>query len=285
MWARKALADSYEPRWSAPDPQRSLLLALQSVAAKYTIAGDATLREILWHLSLPRPAIDRGDEPPEAPAFRSRRVPNGPYLVAMGPNAGWLASGLDKETVVNRAGTRTFVRAKPGELDLSKAARVESVASPERTLGRADGTLTLKETKIVDKEGHVISEISPEWPVRHAAFDAQGHLMMTLTGRVSMDSADSSTHWYGSTFNIWEVETGRKVSDLSFAQYGGIIDFIVGPDNRWVAIVSGEDTFVMPIWPDDLVKEACRMATRQFHFSESDAYLTLEDVTGCPKGD
>src|SRR6185503_389824 len=62
-----------------------------------------------------------------------------------------------------------------------------------------------------------------EWPLQLAAFSSDARWLLTVTGQASIDAADTSaTALVGSTVRVWEVASGRKVTEVSLAHEGGI---------------------------------------------------------------
>ena len=88
---------------------------------------------------------------------------------------------------------------------------------------------------------------------------------------------------------VWEIPSGERRSELSFAGRGGIRNFSIDPGGDWIAVQTGFDDegsliVVMPIWPDLVTEEACRRARRILSPTEVEDYSLDPDYSGTCEG-
>lgn len=279
--ARQALMDSYERTIGAPDGERALLLARESVRVHHTVEGDAVLREALWRLADPRPIVaEQGlDEGRPAPRLRSRRLRLTREFLGLGRSAAWLAFSADKRVALEGpSGPSREVSWPQFEVLRGPGAPMPMEAARPTSFLSRDRRLRFVEARVVDERGRVRAHTPGDWPIRFAHFDEGGRRVMTLTGRVSMDSAaPGRTHWFGSKFYVWDIPSGEKLSEVDFADYGGVTLFHVDATGTWVALKTeeawGNRLFVMPIWPDLVAEEACSALQRDLHPTEWAAFM------------
>lgn len=289
--ARAALVASLDnDRPGAPDPQRGVLLALESLKVQPNLQADSTLKEGLRRLSGPSLEV---------------KLEEGDVLKALGPQAGWIAVQRGDTDLVFDAGTRVFRPPNVSEANFLKIAhkpRDEVTTIGAGLFARSsDGRFALVEsdkglgdwisaslalTRVVDNK--TLSILPHDWYVREAIFRRGDRYVLTVTDRVSMDAEDpSATRLVGSTVYVWEVPSGEKVTEISFAHWGGITELAVDREKEWLAVqtsdATGETVIVMPIWPDLARSEACRRLTRNLSPSEWMTFVAVRPQVGtCP---
>lgn len=274
--AQSSLSESLQTnRPGAPDSQRGILLALESLRIQPNIQADRVLREGLRRLSGPSLEL---------------KLEEGDVLRALGPQAEWIAVHRGDKEVIFDANARSFRSPTISEKVLLRAANVprdeSSRIAPSMLAKSSDGRIA-----VVDSDGgtgdwvfaavalrqiadnKTLSVLPHDWYVTEALFRRDDRFLMTVTGRASMDAEDpSATHLVGSSVYVWDVLSGEKVSEMSFARWGGITELLVDREKEWIAIqtedASGEMIIVMPIWPDLARSEACRRLTRNLSPSE-----------------
>ena len=94
-----------------------------------------------------------------------------------------------------------------------------------------------------------------EWFLQFAAFSPDARWLVTVTAQASMDASEpSATALVGSTVRVWEVPSGRKVTEVSRAQESGIGQTALSPDGNWLATMSetpsGRLVRLWPLWPE-----------------------------------
>ena len=289
--AQAALVASLDnDRPGAPDTQRGVLLALESLKVQPNLQADSTLKEGLRRLSGPSLEV---------------KLEEGDVLKALGPQAGWIAVQRGDTDLVFDAGTRIFRPPNVSEVNFLKVAHKPRDEVPTMGAGlfarSSDGRFALVEsdkglgdwisaslalTRVADDK--TLSILPHDWDVREAIFRRGDRYLLTVTGTVSMDAEDpSATRLVGSTVYVWEVPSGEKVTEISFAHWGGITEFAVDREKEWLAVqtsdASEETVIVMPIWPDLARSEACRRSTRNLSPSEWMTFVAVRpQVATCP---
>ncbi|MDQ3938386.1 MAG: TIR domain-containing protein [Chloroflexota bacterium] len=268
----------------APDPDRGVLLALESLRTRATTQAEQVLRAALRPLG--RPAL-------EAP------LGEGEELAGIGRDAAWLLirsdTGfrvLDLHDDTSRPATATQIQgasAIPAE-----PAREVEVRSPDgRLIVRAStegtGGWVFATAEVVEADGGRRRALLPhEWHLRHAAFSDDSRYLMTVTGRASADAADApATALVGSTVRVWDIASGRAHTEVSLAHAGGIDDLALSPDGAWLATLiaapTGRIVLLWPLWPELLRKEACRRVHRNLSPSEWSTFMgTQPPHETCP---
>jgi WD40 repeat protein len=130
-------------------------------------------------------------------------------------------------------------------------------------------------------DGKRLAVLPHEWAVSFAAFSPESRWLVTVTGNASADAEDTSaTALVGSTVRVWEVPTGRKVTEVSLAQEGGIEQSVLSDDGGWLATVSntssGRVVLLWPLWPELLRGEACKRLTRNLSKSEWETFVRVQ---------
>jgi hypothetical protein len=274
--AQSALTASLQSdRPGAPDSQRGVLLALESLRINPNIQADGVLRGGLRRLSGSSLEV---------------KLEEGDVLKALGPHAAWVAVRRGDTDVILDAKTRTFRAPTISEATLLKEVGLPrdevTTIAPGVFAKSSDGRMALVEsdkemgdwilaslalTRVADNK--VLAILPHEWNLREAFFRRDHRYLLTVTGRASMDASDASaTRLVGSTVYVWEVPSGKKATEISFADSGGITHLAIDPENEWLAVqtsdASGEALIVMPIWPDLARSEACQRLTRNLSPSE-----------------
>lgn len=250
-------------------PERGVLLALEALQTHPTVQGDFVLREGLWRLGRPRLRVP---------------VEEGADLAAIGPGGRWIH-------LQTESGMRSFDVASASYRDTGTSA---TVLTQEEALGDTlaqsqDGRYVLVESEVeragwmfagvaVHRDGEQVAVLPHEWHLQLAAFSADSRWLLTVSGRASMDAEDpAATALVGSTVRVWEIPSGRKVSEVSLAHLGGILQTALSPDGEWLATLSeppsGREVLLWPIWPDILRAEACRQLTRNLSPSEWQTFV------------
>lgn len=273
-------------------PERGILLALESLKAYPTTGGDLVLRTGLRKLA-------RGPRL-EVPA-------EGADLIGVGPQGRWiLFQTHDGERIFDIA-TRAYREANPaGGLAIAgnpvpAAGAVTVEAGPEVLARSADRQLYLVNSEegvggwvFASAAVHRTSDskklvvLPHEWHIQLAAFSPDAHWLVTVTHQASADAEDNSaTALVGSTVRVWEVPSGRKVTEVSLAREGGIGQARLSPDGGWLATLtdapSGRRVLLWPLWPELLRAEACKRLTRNLSSSEWETFVRVQpyQVT-CP---
>jgi hypothetical protein len=262
-----------------PDPQRSALLALESLNIHPNIEADQVLRSSLRKL-LPQPL----------------EIPVGPdeELLEIGPQAAWISlknpeTGEVRE-VFPQGQTNAGLLAEgagsqePPPAPAGQAARKARQDILDKSL---DGKLYLKmngmtNVVIFRTADHAkLVDLPHEWNLRFAAFSPDSRWLVTITPIVSRDPAEPrATFLVGNTVRVWEVATGRKVTEISLAKEGDIAQFSLSPEGDWLGttvdtwlgttVVTQKNRIILlwPLWPDLLRAEVCKRLTRNLSESE-----------------
>jgi hypothetical protein len=267
-----------------PDPQRSALLALESLNIRPTLEADQVLRASLRKL-LPQPL--------EIPVEKDEE------LLAIGPQAAWISlknpeTGGVRKVLLQGQANAGPVAEDPGSkgsppVPAGQAAR----KIPQDILAQSpDGRLYLKMNEEVSPEkwvfgnaaifrtadGSKLMDLPHEWNPKFAAFSADSHWLVTITGVVSRDAEDpKATVLVGNTVRVWEVATGRKFTEISLAKEGDISQISLSPEGDWLGTTAeaqnGRFVLLWPLWPDLLRAEVCKRLTRNLSQSEWKTFL------------
>ena len=258
-------------------PERGVLLALESLTAYPTVEGDLVLRAGLRKL---------GGPPLEVP------IEEGANLTSVGPQGSWILLQTEGgsrifDVVENKYRdanpTETLTRTHPsayastdsaGGIDQNVRSR-----SPDGQLYLLDSEEGQGEWAFASAAIHRVSDgkklalLPHEWPLQFAAFSPDTRWLVTVTGQASTDASDpSATALVGSTVRVWEVPSGRKITEVSLAHDGGIGQAVLSPDGDWLATMSetpsGRVVRLWPLWPELLRTEACKRLTRNLSESE-----------------
>lgn len=124
-----------------------------------------------------------------------------------------------------------------------------------------------------------------EWYLQFAAFSPDARWLVTVTGQASIDAADTSaTALVGSTVRVWEVSSGRKITEVSLAHEGGIKQTALSPDGGWLVTLSetptGRVVLLWPLWPELLRTQACSRLTRNLSKSEWETFVRIQPQRG-----
>jgi hypothetical protein len=258
-------------------PERGVLLALESLNAHPMVEGDLALRAGIGKLA---------GMPLEV------AVEDGVDLLGVGPQGRWLR--LQTETGERIFDVEANAYRDAGQGD-SEAATETSASSDDTVLARSrDGQLYVVpvEEELGQwqfggvaihraSDGKRIALLPHEWMVGLAAFSADSRWLATVTGKASMDAAETdATVLVGSTVRVWEVSTGREITEVSLAQEGGIEKGVISPEGDWLATlgtsVDGRVVRLWPLWPETVRAEACKRLTRNLSDSEWATFVRLE---------
>ena len=268
-------------------PERGVLLALESFNAYPTVEGDLVLRAGLRKLAGPRL---------EAP------IEEGADLIGVGPQGRWILLRTDNGTRIFDVAANTYRDANPAETRTETAAGAATGA-----VGRADQNILAKSPDgqlylLNSEEGlgewvfasaaiHRTSDrkkvalLPHEWYLQFAAFSPDARWLVTVTGQASIDAADTSaTALVGSTVRVWEVSSGRKITEVSLAHEGGIKQTALSPDGGWLVTLSetptGRVVLLWPLWPELLRTQACSRLTRNLSKSEWETFARIQPQRG-----
>ena len=250
----------------ADDPQRGVLLALESMNRAETPEGTRAVRQALASL--------RGKE--AAPPFIVGRTLK---LKALGPEANWAIivqeepdeDEVQPDTFIDpRTGTE-FERGRGPKVTLNDNAGSQVEFSDAKAItvwdrsnrkvvsrNEGDGISKLAITRdgsLVAAAGDFgngfkvrvwqvrgwqrIAELPHEWHVQGMAFSADGRWLTTVTSNVSADAAvPGESALVGSTIRVWQVRDGRLVTNDSLAAHGGITSVAFSTDGLWLATTS-----------------------------------------------
>jgi hypothetical protein len=272
------------------DPQRGVLLALESLNIQPSVQGDEALRVGLWRIASKR---------------LTTAIGGSESLVAIGHDGSWI--GLSNEVCVDKLNRILVYDAKAGKFIDAPSPDQKAVAvafpedsakpyvmnelcgsnfDPETTVltrsangdvGLAeneDGVGMLSAYRIVDlANNRTLWHVNLDWALQFAAFSDDGRWLVTVSGRVSMDASEpGATSLPGSLVSVWDVETQRRVTAVSLAIEGGISNVAISPDRAWLATqtpgIDGDIIQLWPLWPDALRAEACQQVTRNLSDSE-----------------
>jgi hypothetical protein len=249
--------------------ERGVLLALESLRTYATVAGDQVLRTGIRKLDGPALEI---------------WLAAGETLVGLGPKGAWVL-------VRSEAGDRVFDTEKrayrvPQTGELAAADPVPEAGDGQLIVRSADGALAVKRSDegvggwvfasaeiVRTTDGTRLALLPHEWHLGDALFTRDSRLLVTVTGRASMDAADpKATALVGSTVRIWDVSTWRKLTEVSLAHEGGLEAVVASDDGEWLAtaVVAPEGQIVLlwPLRPELVRAEACRRLSRNLSPSE-----------------
>ena len=252
-------------------PERGVLLALESLNAYQTVEGDLVLRTGLRKLV---------GSPLEVP------IEEGADLTGVGPQGSWILLRTENDVRIFNVSANTYRDANPVEPRTGTDASANAFSGTTEEVGEnvrvrsADGQLYLLDSEeglgewvFASAAIHRASDrkrlavLPHEWHLRFAAFSPEARWLVTVTGQASLDAADTSaTSLVGSTVRVWEVPSGRKITEVSLAHEGGIGQIALSPDGDWLATMSetpsGRVVLLWPLWPELLRTEACKRLTR-----------------------
>lgn len=259
----------------ADDPQRGVLLALESLEKAETPEGTRAVRQALASLA--------GKE--EQPPFIVGRTLT---LQALGPAANWAVAVQDEPELSEDGGEesaafidpRTGSSVNPSGLSVHDAlkttandvgaARVELCDSRITVRDRAtnrtivsknegdqissvaitrDGSLVAAAGQFADGQFNVriwrvngwrrIADLPHEWHVQGMAFSSDGRWLTTVTSNASADAAvPGESALVGSTIRTWHMGDNRLVTHDSLAAHGGITSVAFSTDGLWLATTS-----------------------------------------------
>jgi hypothetical protein len=261
----------------APDRDRGVLLALESLRTHPTTEADNALRTGLRPLG--RPAL-------ETPIGESDE------LVGVGPHAAWLLIRNDQSHRVldlsgggSRAATVEEIQSAHA-IARDPAQEVEARSRDGLRLVRAStegigGWIFASAEVVRQRDGRRLALLPHEWQLRYAAFSGDSRRLVTVTGRASADAAEASaTALVGSTVRVWDLVSGRKDTEVSLAHAGGIDDVAVSPEGDWLATLvgapAGRLVLLWPLWPELVQREACRRLRRNLSPSEWLTFMGTE---------
>ena len=237
----------------APDAQRAALLALESLRAWPTLAGDRVLRSALFQIAPERfvKAIAEGTQ------VNSVSADGQPVLAA----ANEAAAAPEASPGTAAPDAEVLARSHDGRLLLRR--------STEGVVGWVFETADLRQ----GADGPRIALLPHEWSIRLAAFAADDAWLVTVTGQAGADAADpSATALVGSTVRVWNTLNGQEMSRLSLAADQGIVDAHVDDAGQWLVTVSRAETGALvriwPIQPAALRQLACSALNRNLSPSE-----------------
>lgn len=245
--------------------ERAALLSVESLNTADTQEGQHALRASLA-LLLPAPAKRAFSE---------------------GGLAGWAGDNLviqlsDDQSVAYNVVTRTMGEAPnvatTGYFSEYSMGGVDSVTSSN---GRLRVTVPDGGPQVIlqDTASGERLTLEHEWANPSVFFSADSRWLVTVTGRVSMDAADSAAEALpGSAVRIWETASGRLLFAHSFAQTGGLHGIAVSPDGNWIAIMSSTQygrggIALWPIPPDLAREHVCHGVSRNLSESEWTSYV------------
>ena len=242
---------------TAPDIDRSALLALESLRLHPGLAADQVLRRALFAL-----APDR-------------------LAVALAPD----------EVVTGVSPQGEPQRARGAAQPPADAARGDELARS------GDGQWTLRasdqgvggwvfQTAALQRAGSAapVALLPHEWMIRRAAFTPDGRWLATVTGEASADAASpSATMLVGHTVRVWSTDDGRERTRVSLAGEGGIAGVWTDPAGEWLATLTprepGAVVRVWPVRPERLRELACSLVQRNLSPSEWLSFV----ADGAPK--
>lgn len=261
-------------------PERGVLLALESLNFHPTVEGDHALRRGLHKLP---------GQPLEV------QLESGVGLAGIGPDGNWLLLQNENDVQRHDIATGSSRLASLDERQLaSQALAAETAASDTMLAHSPDGRFELvySDEGVGDwifastaihrtSDGKRLSLLPHEWFVRFAAFSADNRWLLTVTATASLDAAEpAATAVVGSTVRVWEVPSGRKVTEVSLAREGGISRLALSPDGGWLAISlaksEGHTVHLWPLWPDLLRAAACDRLTRNLSPSEWTTFIWVK---------
>ena len=266
-------------------PERGVLLALESLNAFPTVEGDQVLRAGVRKLAGP---------PLEVP------IEGEADLTGVGTQGTWILLQTEMAARIFDIVAKTYRDAGPTETRTRTPASADASTDAvggldENVLARSsDGQLYL----LNSEEGHgewvfasaaihrasdgkKLALLPHEWPIQFAAFSRDARWLVTVTGEASIDASEpSATALVGSTVRVWEVPSGRKITEVSLAHDGGIGQTALSPDGDWLATMSrtpsGRVVLLWPLWPELLRSEACKRLTRNLSKSEWETFVRVQ---------
>lgn len=263
-------------------PERGVLLSLESLTAYPTVEGDLVLRAGLRKLTGP---------PLEVPIEEEAN------LIGVGPQGSWILLQTENGVRIFDIVAKTYRNTSPTETHTKTNASAEAStgAVDQNVLARSlDGELYLMDSEeglgewvFASAAIHRASDskklalLPHEWHIQFAAFSPNARWLVTVSGEASIDASDpSATALVGSTVRVWEVPSGRKITEVSLAHDGGIGQTALSPDSDWLATMSrtpnGRMVLLWPLWPDLLRSEACKRLTRNLSKSEWETFVRVQ---------
>ena len=260
-------------------PERGVLLALESLNSFPTVEGDLVLRAGLRKL---------GGAPLEVP------VEGEAALTGVGPGGSWVLLQTENGSRIFDVVAKTYKDASSSE---TKTTARGSADTPTEAFGRHVLASSFdRQLYLLDSEeglggwvfasaaihrvsdGKKLALLPHEWQLQFAAFSPDTRWLVTVTGETSTDAADpAATALVGSTVRVWEVPSGRKITEVSLAHDGGIGQALVSQDGNWLATMSttpaGRVVLLWPLWPELLRSEACQRLTRNLSKSEWETFV------------
>jgi hypothetical protein len=258
--------------------ERGVLLALESLRAYPTVAGDQVLRAGMRKLNGPALEV---------------RLREDETLAAVGPHAAWIL-------VRNEAGYRVFDRETrsyraPGATELAAANASPTLGDGEIMARSPDGALSARRSEegvgdwvfasaeiVKTADAGRVALLPHEWHLAHAQFTLDSQFFVTVTARASMDAAEpGATALVGSTVRVWSVSDWRKLTEVSLANEGGIGTVSASIDGEWLATTirvqegPGEVVLLWPVPPKVVQAEACRRLSRNLSPSEWFTFVSV----------
>jgi hypothetical protein len=266
-------------------PERGVLLALESLNAYPTVEGDLALRAGLRKLAgLPLEVPIEGEAD----------------LIGVGNEGNWILLQTENTTRIFDIVAKTYrdasARETRNKTPASAHASTVAVGEPDRNIltKSSDGQLYLLNSEeglgewvfasaVIHRasDGKKIALLPHEWPIQFASFSPDAQWLVTVTGEASIDASEpSATALVGSTVRVWEVTSGRKITEVSLAHDGGIGQTAMSPDGDWLATMrrtpSGHAVLLWPLWPELLRSEACKRLTRNLSKSEWETFVRVQ---------
>ena len=244
----QATAPGAQDSPTAPDIQRSALLALESLRLHDGINADAVLRRSLYALAPER-------------------------LVATLANDEFVLGISAQGTLERVRGDAPRATAGPAtdsdELARSPDGRWYLRTSDEGVRGWIFQSAALARSAA----GAPVALLPHEWMIRRAAFTADGRWLVTVTGEASADAqSPSATMLVGHTVRVWNTEERREHTRLSLAAESGIGGAWIDPTGEWLATatLSADPRVVWtwPVRPARLRELACSLLKRNLSPSE-----------------
>ena len=263
-------------------PERGVLLALESLNAYPSVAGDLVLRAGLRKLAGPPLEVPIEDES---------------NLIGVGPQGSWILLQTENGARIFDIVAKAYRDPSPKEIrpiphvsvDASTDAfgRIVLATSLDGQLYLLDSDEGLGEWVFASATIHRASDgkrlalLPHEWHIQFAAFSPDARRLVTVTSEASIDASDpSATSLVGSTVRVWEVPAGRKVAEVSLAHDGGIQQTALSPNGDWLATMSrtptGRMVLLWPLWPELLRREACKRLTRNLSKSEWETFVKVQ---------
>jgi hypothetical protein len=260
----------------ADDPQRGVLLALESLGKAETPEGTRAIRQALSSLA--------GKE--EQPPFIIGKTLT---LQALGPAANWAVVAQNQPESSEDGGEepsafidpRTGSSVSPSGLSVHDALKTTAnhvgvahvelsdsgvITVRDRTTNRTivskhggdqissvaitrDGSLVAAAGQFEDSQFNVriwqvkgwrrIADLRHEWNVQGMVFSSDGRWFTTVTSNVSADAAvPGESALVGSTIRTWHLGDIRLVTHDSLAAHGGITSVAFSADGLWLVTTS-----------------------------------------------